>query len=283
MRGWNFFFVWLAGWTVAVPAVGQTYKLVWSDEFDRDGLPDEKYWTFEEGYVRNEELQWYQRDNAFCRDGLLVIEARKEHRPNPLYRKGGRDWRTLRPYVECTSSSLTTAGKFEFTYGRLEVRARIPVAKGAWPAIWTLGSKMEWPSCGEIDVMEFYRIQGCPVIMANAAWGADKRWEARWDSQATPLSHFLEQNPDWASEFHVWRMDWTEKAIRIYLDGELLNEIFLSETRNGILGEGKNPFMIPHCVLLNLAVGGINGGLVSYEAWPMRYEIDYVRVYQFCP
>lgn len=181
------------------------------------------------------------------------------------------------------SSSLTTAGKFEFTYGRLEVRARIPVAKGAWPAIWTLGSKMEWPSCGEIDVMEFYRIQGCPVIMANAAWGADKRWEARWDSQATPLSHFLEQNPDWASEFHVWRMDWTEKAIRIYLDGELLNEIFLSETRNGILGEGKNPFMIPHCVLLNLAVGGINGGLVSYEAWPMRYEIDYVRVYQFCP
>ena len=171
MRGRNFFFVWLAGWVVAVSAVGQTYKLVWSDEFDRDGLPDEKYWTFEEGYVRNEELQWYQQDNAFCRDGLLVIEARKEHRPNPLYRKDGRDWRTLRPYVECTSSSLTTAGKFEFTYGRLEVRARIPVAKGAWPAIWTLGSKMEWPSCGEIDVMEFYRIQGCPVIMANAAWG----------------------------------------------------------------------------------------------------------------
>ena len=270
----------MAAWAMAGAVPAQDYKLLWSDEFNQDGKPDSQFWNFEEGYARNEELQWYQPDNAYCRGGLLVIEAWPEKRPNPLFKEGGKDWRTSRRYVECTSSSINTAGKFEFTYGRMEVRARIPVAKGAWPAIWLLGSSMEWPSNGEIDVMEFYRIKGEPVIMANAAWGTDRRWEARWDSQATPLSHFLAKDPDWASEFHIWRMDWTKESIRLYLDDELLNEIPLSETYNGKLGQGKNPFMAPQYILLNLAVGGINGGPVSEEAWPIRYEVDYVRVYQ---
>lgn len=265
---------------VAGALSAQEYKLVWSDEFSRDGKPDEEYWNYEEGFARNEELQWYQSDNARCENGLLIIEARKEKRENPLFEKEGSDWRTSRPFITCTSSSINTAGKFEFTYGMLEVRARIPVGKGAWPAIWTLGTDMEWPSNGEIDVMEFYRIKGEPQIMANAAWGTDSRWTAKWKSQATPFAHFLAKNPDWASEFHVWRMDWDEKTIRLYLDHELLNEIELKDTYNGSLGEHKNPFMQPHYILLNLAVGGINGGPVSEQAYPMRYEIDYVRVYQ---
>ena len=91
-----------------------------------------------------------------------------------------------------TSSSVTTAGKKEFLYGRFEVRARIPVAKGAWPAIWTLGSNMEWPSCGEIDIMEYYQIKGVPHILANAAWGTDKQWGAKWNSKATPYIHFTD-------------------------------------------------------------------------------------------
>lgn len=259
----------------------QEYKLVWSEEFDADGKPNEKIWNFEHGFVRNHELQWYQDDNAYCKNGILLIEAHKENRPNPWYKERGcRDWRTSREKIECTSSSINTRGKFEFTFGRVEVRARIPVAKGAWPAIWTLGVEMEWPSCGEIDIMEFYRIQGKPVIMANAAWGKDRRWDAHWDSMATPLSHFLEKDSDWTSEFHVWRMDWTEQSIRLYLDDELLNEIPLAGTVNGAIGKGSNPFKQPHYILLNLAVGGDNGGPVSDEAWPMRYEVDYVRVYQ---
>lgn len=256
------------------------YELVWSDEFSTEGRPDSASWNFENGFARNEELQWYQADNATCRNGLLIIEARPESRPNPLYEAGSRDWRRMRPTVECTSSSLTTAGKHEFLYGRLEVRARIPVGKGAWPAIWLLGRDMEWPFCGEIDVMEFYRRQGVPHILANAAWGTDRRYVARWDSQAIPFSHFLEQNPDWASEFHIWRMDWDEDYIRIYLDDELLNEIRLAETFNGTPGEGRNPFRQPQYILLNLAVGGINGGEVSPETYPIRYEIDYVRIYK---
>ena len=75
------------------------------------------------------------------------------------------------------------------------------MAKGAWPAIWTLGSNMEWPSCGEIDIMEYYQIKGTPHILANAAWGTDRQWHAKWDSQATPYSHFTDKDPDWASKF----------------------------------------------------------------------------------
>lgn len=236
------------------------YNLVWSDEFDYSGAPDSTVWNFEQGFARNEELQWYQKENAYCKDGLLIIEAKSEKRDNPIYEEGSNDWRRSRRFIECTSSSITTSGKKEFLYGRFEVRARIPVGKGAWPAIWTLGNAMEWPSCGEIDIMEFYRKSDVPHILANACWGTEQRWNAKWQSKAVPFSHFLEKNPDWASEFHIWRMDWDETSIKLYLDDELLNEIFLKDTYNGSLGNNKNPFMQPHYILLNLAVGGINGG-----------------------
>lgn len=257
------------------------WQLVWSDEFDTDGSLNSSVWNFEQGYARNEEVQWYQSDNAVCKNGLLIIEARKEqNRKNPLYVSGSNDWRKKREFIDYTSSSVTTAGKKEFLYGRFEIKARIPVAKGAWPAIWTLGSNMEWPSCGEIDIMEYYQIKGIPHILANAAWGTDKPWHAKWDSQATPYSHFTDKDPDWASKFHIWRMDWDEEAIKLYLDDELLNEIPLSSTRNGSIGKGTNPFTKPQYLLLNLAIGGINGGPIDEAALPMKYEIDYVRVYQ---
>lgn len=99
----------------------QDYQLVWSDEFNKDGCLDESIWNYEQGYARNEELQWYQSDNAWCQGGLLVIEARSEKRKNPLYKAGSYDWRTSREYIECTSSSITTFGKKEFLYGRFEV------------------------------------------------------------------------------------------------------------------------------------------------------------------
>lgn len=260
-------------------ATAQEYQLVWCDEFNTDGRLDDASWNYERGFTRNRELQWYQPDNAYCFGGHLIIEARPEKRPNPMYEEGSKDWRRSREFIECTSSSVTTSKKHEFLYGRFEVRARIPVAKGAWPAIWTLGNNLPWPSCGEIDIMEFYRIDGVPHILANAAWGTERRSTAKWDTQTVPFSHFLEQNPDWASEFHVWRMDWDEEAIRLYLDDELLNETLLSETINGS-PDKSNPFKQPHYILLNLAVGGNNGGPDEADAYPMRYEIDYVRVYQ---
>ena len=107
----------------AVFANGQKdLRLGWSDEFEVDGRPS-KDWTFERGFVRNQELQWYQPQNAYVKDGFLVIEGRKEHRKNPLYEAGSNDWRRNREFIEYTSSSLTTRLGFQFMYGRVEVRA----------------------------------------------------------------------------------------------------------------------------------------------------------------
>ena len=256
------------------------YELVWSDEFDYEGKPNPEFWKFEKGFERNKELQWYQEENAYCKDGILTIEARKEKKPNPLYSTDKNDWRNSRKTIEFTSSSIQTKGKKEFLYGRFEIKAKIPLAGGAWPAIWTLGTKMEWPSCGEIDIMEYYRIDNEPHILANAAWGTDKRYDAKWKTKAIPFKYFLNKNKDWGNEFHVWRMDWDEHSIKLYLDDELLNEIPLSQTVNGTFGRNLNPFNQPHFLLLNLAIGGQQGGQPDLSAFPMKYEIDYVRVYQ---
>ncbi len=264
-----------------LPDGGNNWTLVWADEFDRDGEPDPSKWNFETGFVRNHELQWYKADNAVCRDGVLMIEAREESLPNHQYVAGSDDWRKDRQWIECTSASLNTRGKMDFTYGRLEVRAKIPTASGAWPAIWLLGNEYEWPSCGEIDVMEYYRINDVPHILANAAWGSDRPYNAVWNSRTVPFSHFLEKDPEWGDKFHVWTMDWTEDSIKIYLDGELINDIDLKLTVNGKAdGKGVNPFRKPQYVLLNLAIAGDHGGEPQWDAFPLRYEVDYVSVYQ---
>lgn len=275
-RGWMALLVLLV--QVRLPA--QEWRLVWSDEFNGSGRPDPATWNYEEGFVRNHEAQWYQAGNAFLQDGLLVIEARKEQRPNPTYQPGGAYWGQQRPGIDYTSACLHTRGKREFLYGRLEVCARIPTAGGAWPAIWTLGSRMQWPSCGEIDVMEYYRIQGVPHILANAAWGNDRPYQAVWNSKKIPFAHFTSRDEGWALQFHVWRMDWDETSISLYLDDELLNKIPMSHIVNGRIGQHINPFTRKQYILLNLALGGDNGGEIDDQAFPMRYEIDYVRIYE---
>lgn len=255
------------------------YRLLWSEEFDNDGQVDTTRWNFEQGYKRNHELQWYQEENASVQKGLLCIEARAENRANPLYKQGSEGWREQRPAITCTSASINTRGKFSFRYGRLECRARIPVGYGAWPAIWLLGDGLPWPSCGEIDVMEFYRSKGGPSILANACWGSEQQYKAIWNSKVVPLEHLTAKDPFWATRFHIWRMDWDEDYIRIYVDDEMINEIDLSKTVN-LSQDGANPFHAPQYILFNLAVGGDNGGEVLPDGLPLRYEVDYVRVYE---
>jgi Beta-glucanase/Beta-glucan synthetase len=258
-------------------AVDGEYKLVWSDEFDGDGEPDPAKWGYETGFVRNHEYQYYRPENARREKGLFVIEARRESFPNPAYRLGNTDWRNARENAAYTSASLTTKGLAQWKYGRFEIRARIDTDQGLWPAIWTLGVDDEWPSCGEIDVMEMYRAKGEPSILANLAWGTDARWVAAWNTKVHPLKEMSPSLADWSSRFHVWRMDWDEEAVRIYLDDELMNETRLDEALNP---DGVSPFRQPHYLILNLAVGGDNGGDPTPTAFPRRYEIDYVRVYQ---
>lgn len=267
----------------AHPSGPDGYRLVWSDEFDVDGQPSAD-WTFEHGFVRNQELQWYQWQNAFVSDGCLVIEGRRERVANPQYVAGSSDWRTSRSHADYTSACVTTRLSRAFMYGRVEVRAKIPTVSGSWPAIWLLGNKWEWPQNGEIDMLEYYVKNGQPSIMANACWGSDRPWTPVWDECATPFRHFTDRDSLWAEKFHVWRMDWDSSFIRLYLDDELLNDIDLSTTfNNGVDGNRENPFSnsVPDFgfyILLNLAIGS-NGGEPDNTRFPIRYLVDYVRVY----
>lgn len=263
--------------TALIQDIPEGYELLWSDEFNLDGKPDEKYWIYEEGFVRNEELQWYKKENASIKDGVLYLEGKREIVPNDRYEEGNRSWRQNREFAEYTSACIKTRDKFSFQYGILEVRARIDTNIGLWPAIWTLGTDRRWPSCGEVDVMEYYRIKGEPTILANAAWvrsASDNR--AVWNSVKIPYSTFTENEMDWHEKFHIWKMEWTEDHIKLYLDDQLLNETDLAQTANT---DGFNPFKQPHYILLNLAIGA-NGGDPSGTEMPKYYLVDYVRVYQ---
>ncbi|MCA1595855.1 MAG: glycoside hydrolase family 16 protein [Chloroflexi bacterium] len=249
------------------------WDLVWSDEFQKDGSPDPANWGFEQGFVRNDEAQWYEPENAACRRGKLIIEARRERKPTPSYTPGSSDWRKSRDAAEYTSASLTTRGKHSWLYGRFEMRAKIDTRAGLWPAFWTLGTEGSWPSNGEIDIMEYYR----QTLLANVAWGTETPYMGHWHTVKRPLSEF--NDPNWSRKFHVWRMDWTPERIKLYVDDFLMNTTLLKDTVNGD-AEHANPFTRPQYIILNLAVGGSNGGDPSKTKFPARYVVDYVRVFQ---
>lgn len=254
------------------PCKKEEYQLVWSDEFTIDGIPDEKNWNYETGFVRNQEDQWYQKENAVCKDGFLIIEARKENRANPNFiSKNHSDWTKNRDSIKVTSSCLITRGKHSWQYGRFEMRAKIPTGKGMWPAFWTLGIKGSWPANGEIDIMEYYTGK----ILANACWKSDKP-KTVWDSEIKKINGF---KSNWTEQFHIWRMDWDAQRIRLYVDDQLLNEINVAESMK-YKNQKIKPFQQPHYLLVNLAVGGMNGGEFTTDDLPSQYIIDYIRIYQ---
>ena len=113
--------------------------LKFHDEFNGTGEPDWNVWRWEEGFQRNQELQWYQKENAICKDGALIITGKEERVKNTNYEAGSSDWKKNREYAEYTSSCLITKD-YRFRKGRMLVRAKIPTAMGAWPAIWTTGA-----------------------------------------------------------------------------------------------------------------------------------------------
>lgn len=262
----------------AAPPAG--WELVWQDEFDYTGHPDPRKWDYEDGYVRNEELQYYMRrrlKNARVENGRLILEAHKENLPNPRHRSGSERWQERRRMVEYTAASLTTLKRFEFQYGRVEVRARLPRGRGVWPAIWTLGvnrTEVGWPRCGEIDLMEF--VGHTPdTIHANVHWP---------HPQPTPQRRNASQGgkttlaAPW-ERFHVYAMEWTPERIDFLLDDRKYHSFTLDAAGRG----PDNPFRQPHYLLLNFALGGTWGGAVDDAVLPQRFEIEYVRVYRRVP
>ena len=152
------------------------------------------------------------------------------------------------------------------------MRARIGISPGMWPAWWTLGVEKPWPANGEIDIMEYYRGK----LLANiAGLGTDKK--AFWFSNTFSTDSL--GTSEWAAQFHIWRMDWTKEYIALFCDEQLLNKVPLDSLENRD-GSGFNPFRQPHYMLVNLAIGGDNGGDPSGTAFPQRLEVDYIRVYR---
>ncbi|MDH7463142.1 glycoside hydrolase family 16 protein [Chitinophagaceae bacterium 26-R-25] len=244
------------------------YALVWSDEFSKNGKPDTSKWSYEHGFVRNEEDQWYQPENANCRNGILVIEAKRVQQPNPNYVAGSKDWRKNREMIQYTSACLITRNKQQWQYGRFIMRARIDVSAGMWPAWWMLGATKPWPGNGEIDMMEYYRGK----LLANIAC-LDYNGKAKWYSKTKTVE------AEWASRFHIWRMDRDSSAIALYVDDSLINRTPLDSLINRD-GSNFSPFKQPAYMLLNLAIGGQNGGDPSQTKFPKKFEVDYVRVYK---
>lgn len=265
------------------------YKLIFHDEFNgRAGKINSDNWGFDQGH-RNNEAQGYTTNQKNARidgKGNLVISAYKE-----TTTVKGKTYQYSSASITSKFKQDASQNRPGWKYGRLEVRAKIPCATGNWPAIWMLGSDpswIDWPYSGEVDVMEYYPSGGKEAIHANACWGDEKsQWGAKWDSKVRYVSDLAKNDAKWRDEYHIWRCDWDKDYIRIYLDGEQINCIDLDKTNeshvwwsDGDADKNYNPFRDqPMYLLINLALGGNNGGSLDNFSSPQRYYIDYVRVY----
>ena len=234
--------------------VNENYTtLAWSDEFNKDGSPDPTKWGYDLGTGNgfgNNELEYYTNrpENVIIKNGVLTIKAIRENYNGSAY----------------TSTRMLTQNKFAFTYGKVEVRAKLPVGVGTWPAIWMLGSNINsvsWPNCGEIDIMEHLG-RDLNKIYATLHYpghsGANGNSATKMIQNAT-------------TEFHIYSLVWSPLNIKIYVDDQLINSVANS---SGI------PFNHDFFLILNVAMGGDFGGPVDPAFTSSSMDIDYVRVYK---
>jgi beta-glucanase (GH16 family) len=246
--------------TIGVHAQTNGWKLVWSDEFDYSGLPNPAKWSYDTGGGGwgNAELQYYaghRLENSRVENGKLIIEAHNE----PFFSN------------DFTSARLISRGLAQWTYGRIEVRARIPKGRGTWPAIWMLPlrSPLKIPEDGEIDIMEHvgYNPGSIHGTIHCDAYNQTRR------NLRTAITYV----PDCSIAYHVYTLEWSATEIKMSVDG---NNYFLF--RNMQKGRAAWPFDEPFYLVLNVAVGGSWGGLegIDKSVFPQCMEVDYVRVYQ---
>lgn len=242
----------------AIPT-GDNTTLVWADEFEIDGAPCLENWTYDigAGGWGNNESQYYTReaDNVIVEDGVLKITAKKQ-----LYNGS-----------QYTSARLKTQDKYAFTYGKVEVRAKLPDGGGTWPAIWMLGENITsvgWPACGEIDIMEH---TGNDLGVTSSAIHTTS------GSGGNPsfVAHYSKVD-DVATEFHVYGINWTTEKIEFTVDG-VVKGTYVKPTDNST---SNWPFFRDQFLILNIAMGGTLGGAIDADFTESTMEIDYVRVYQ---
>jgi beta-glucanase (GH16 family) len=242
----------ISGWT-----------LIWSDEFDKDELPDVRKWSYDVGDHGwgNQELQYYssyRSENSRVENGKLIIEAR-------------RDFFNGKEY---TSARLVTKSKGDWTYGRFEIRAKLPTGKGTWPAIWMLPSVWSlgnggWPDNGEIDIMEHV---GYNPNVIHASIHCNKYVHTNGTQKTATLNV-----SDATTAFHNYILEWNENEIRAYVD----DKVYFS-FKNENKGWEYWPFSKSFHLIINIAIGGTWGGAqgVDNSIFPQKMEIEYVRVYK---
>jgi len=241
-------------------------KLVWSDEFNYQGLPDSLKWGYDKGKGcpqncgwGNNELQfytWNRKENARVQDGNLIIEAKMENFEGAAY----------------TSARLVSKNKGDWKYGRFEIRAKLPAGKGMWPAIWMLPTKWVyggWPESGEIDIMENVG------YLPDSIFGTVHTGTYNHSIGTQKVKSILTKNI--STSFHVYAMEWTTDEISFFVDGVKYN-VFKNDHTNSMAW----PFDQEFHLLLNVAVGGNWGGKfgVDDSIFPQQMVVDYVRVYQ---
>jgi beta-glucanase (GH16 family) len=242
----------LPGWT-----------LVWSDEFDQpDGSsPNSAKWTYDigaTGWGNNERQHYTSRtNNARIENGMLVIEAKQENYQGANY----------------TSARLKTQGKAAWTYGRIEARIKIPRGQGIWPAFWMLGTNItsvNWPNCGEIDILE--NIGREPKIVHGTVHGPGYSGA---NGIGGPYS--LPGNPDFADDFHIYAVEWSTNQIKWFVN----NIQYFTLTPASLPNGAAWVFTAPQFLILNVAVGGNWPGYPdATTVFPQRMTVDYVRVYK---
>ncbi|HVX51560.1 MAG TPA: glycoside hydrolase family 16 protein [Chitinophagaceae bacterium] len=254
----------IANITVAGAQTGKgKWKLVWTEDFTGKHI-DTNIWNYEVNDFGggNHEYQYYTaRDtNAYVKDGLLHIRGLKE------------DYKT-RHY---TSARLTTRHKIGFTFGRMEIRAKIPTGKGMWPAIWMMSTDEKygsWPLSGEIDIMET-KGQYPDTLYGTAHFGPAPPHN-RWKGELT--EH--EVKDGWGDGFHVYSIDWRKDTITWYVDGVKYHQVTKGDVTN-IQGV-PYPFNEQFYFILNMAIGGdFVGGAPDDAALPKEFLVDYIKVYQ---
>jgi beta-glucanase (GH16 family) len=235
------------------------WKLVWQDEFNSGEAPNPKYWSYEVGYIRNQEAQYYtqdRRENARIENGKLIIEARRDNwEGKPI-----------------TSASVTTKGKRPFLYGRMVVRAKVPTGRGTWPAIWTLGENIDqvgWPKSGELDILENVGYDP-DTVHANI------HTEAYNHVKKTGKGSSIKNVKPYEA-FHEYAVEWYPDRIEFFFDS---SRYFVFRKEGP--GEDVWPFDKPQYLILNLAIGGAWGGQqgIDETKFPHRFEIDWVRYYE---
>jgi len=246
------------------------FRLVWADEFEVPGLPDPTRWDYDTDRNRagwyNHELQYYARarlENSRVENGHLVLTARRED----LSASGLPDWGGQ----QYSSARLVTRAKAAWTYGFVEIRAKLACGRGTWPALWMLSAPPEtrWPDDGELDIME--HVGFTPgVVHATMHTAAYNHVKGNARSASIEVAEVC-------TSFHRYQLTWNAARIIVGVDDQAYYQY-----SNDHSGNAEWPFDSPQYLLLNIAVGGDWGGQrgVDDAIWPVRMEVDYVRVYQ---